>query len=71
MDPPRPGLTDKTINNVINALPGKIAYISCNPTTLARDLKKLSVHYDIESISMIDFFPQTYHIESMALLGRK
>jgi 23S rRNA (uracil1939-C5)-methyltransferase len=71
MDPPRPGLTDKTIKNVISALPGKIAYISCNPTTLARDLKKLSVHYDIESIRMIDFFPQTYHIESLALLGRK
>ena len=49
----------------------KIAYISCNPTTLARDLKKLSVHYEIESIRMIDFFPQTFHIESLALLGMK
>jgi 23S rRNA (uracil1939-C5)-methyltransferase len=71
IDPPRPGLTDKAIKNVISALPGKIAYISCNPTTLARDLKKLSVNYNIESIRMIDFFPQTYHIESLVLLGRK
>ena len=71
VDPPRPGLTDKTIDNILRALPGKIAYISCNPTTLARDLKKLSLHYDIESIRMIDFFPQTYHIESLLLLRRK
>ncbi|MGO9016168.1 MAG: class I SAM-dependent RNA methyltransferase [Dissulfurispiraceae bacterium] len=71
VDPPRPGLTDRTIDNILRALPEKIAYISCNPTTLARDLKKLSVHYDIESIRMIDFFPQTYHIESLALLNRK
>src|SRR5208337_2382252 len=71
VDPPRPGLTDKTIANILRSLPAKIAYISCNPTTLARDLKKLSVPYDIESIRMIDFFPQTYHIESLVLLGRK
>ena len=70
-DPPRPGLTYRTIDNILRALPGKIAYISCNPTTLARDLKKLSVHYDIESIRMIDFFPQTYHIESLVMLARK
>jgi len=70
-DPPRPGLTDITIDNILRALPEKIAYISCNPTTLARDLKKLSVHYEIESIRMIDFFPQTFHIESLALLGMK
>ncbi len=70
-DPPRPGLTDRTIDNILRALPGEIAYISCNPTTLARDLKKLFVHYEIESIRMIDFFPQTYHIESLALLVRK
>jgi 23S rRNA (uracil1939-C5)-methyltransferase len=71
VDPPRPGLTDRTIANILRALPGNIAYVSCNPTTLARDLKKLSVHYDIESIRVIDFFPQTYHVESLALLGRK
>jgi len=71
VDPPRPGLTDRAISSILRALPGKIAYISCNPTTLARDLKKLSVHYDLESIRMIDFFPQTYHIESLTLLGRK
>ncbi|HXW68805.1 MAG TPA: tRNA (uracil-5-)-methyltransferase, partial [Dissulfurispiraceae bacterium] len=59
------------IGSILRALPAKIAYISCNPTTLARDLKKLSVHYNIESIHMIDFFPQTYHIESLTLLGRK
>jgi 23S rRNA (uracil1939-C5)-methyltransferase len=71
VDPPRPGLTDRAVDSIVRALPGKIAYISCNPTTLARDLKKLFVYYDIESVRMIDFFPQTYHIESLAVLGRK
>src|SRR5208283_878978 len=71
LDPPRPGLTDKVIKRILEALPGRIAYLSCNPTTLARDLKKMLVIYEIESIRLIDFFPQTYHIESLVLLRRK
>lgn len=71
LDPPRPGLTDKVIKNILGALPGRIAYLSCNPTTLARDLKKMLDRYEIESIRLIDFFPQTYHIESLVLFRRK
>src|SRR5271169_6861684 len=71
VDPPRPGLTGRTIDNILIAAPERIAYISCNPATLARDLKKMAVKYEIDSIRMIDFFPQTYHIESLALLRRK
>jgi 23S rRNA (uracil1939-C5)-methyltransferase len=53
---------------IVKVLPENIVYISCNPATLSRDLKKLSVKYRIDSIRMIDFFPQTYHIESIAFL---
>ncbi len=68
LDPPRPGLTNRTMNNVLALKPERIVYISCNPATFSRDLKKLTVKYDIESIRMIDFFPQTFHIESLAFL---
>jgi 23S rRNA (uracil1939-C5)-methyltransferase len=68
LDPPRPGLTNRTMNNVLGLMPERIVYISCNPATFSRDLKKLTVKYDIESIRMIDFFPQTFHIESLAFL---
>jgi 23S rRNA (uracil1939-C5)-methyltransferase len=50
--------------------PKGIVYLSCNPSTLARDLKKLAGRYIVESIGLVDFFPQTYHIETLAFLGR-
>lgn len=67
-DPPRLGLSNRAIEKVLATQPEKIVYISCNPTTLARDLKKLIMKYEIESVHMIDFFPQTYHIESLTFL---
>ena len=71
LDPPRLGLTGRTVEKVLSMMPERIAYISCNPTTLARDLRKLEARYDLESVRMIDFFPQTYHIESLTLLRMK
>jgi 23S rRNA (uracil1939-C5)-methyltransferase len=68
MDPPRQGIDNKVFAMIVKVLPENIVYISCNPATLSRDLKKLSVKYRIDSIRMIDFFPQTYHIESVAFL---
>jgi len=68
LDPPRPGLTNKVMRNVLKGKAGRIVYVSCNPATFARDLKKLLQSYDIESVRMIDFFPQTFHIESVAFL---
>ena len=68
LDPPRPGLTKRAMENVLSMLPERIVYLSCNPTTFARDMKKLIGTYDTESISMIDFFPQTFHIEALAFL---
>lgn len=70
-DPPRLGLTNKAIDKILNVIPERIAYVSCNPTTFARDLKKLLSKYEIESVRVIDFFPQTYHIESLAFLRSK
>jgi 23S rRNA (uracil1939-C5)-methyltransferase len=68
LDPPRPGVRYRLIKKILAHGPETILYISCNPSTFARDLKRLSEKYDIELIRMIDFFPQTYHIEAMALL---
>jgi 23S rRNA (uracil1939-C5)-methyltransferase len=68
LDPPRPGLSHKVMIKVLELLPERIVYLSCNPATFARDLRKLSAKYDIESVRMIDFFPQTFHIEALAFL---
>lgn len=69
VDPPRAGLSDKLANNLLKTKAGRIVYISCNPSTLARDLKKLSNRYAIESVRLVDFFPQTYHIETLVFLS--
>jgi 23S rRNA (uracil1939-C5)-methyltransferase len=71
VDPPRPGLTNIVLNKMLAQNPERIVYVSCNPSTFARDLKKLHVNYELESIRLIDFFPQTYHIESIAFLNRR
>jgi 23S rRNA (uracil1939-C5)-methyltransferase len=68
VDPPRPGLTNTALDKIIYVEPERIAYLSCNPSTLARDIKKLLGQYEIESMRVIDFFPQTYHIESITVL---
>ena len=70
-DPPRKGLNDKIINTVLDKMPEKVIYISCNPTTLARDLKKFNKKYEIKEIQGVDMFPQTYHIESVTLLQKR
>lgn len=71
LDPPRPGLTSDVARKVLETPSDTIVYISCNPSTLARDLKKLKETYDIESVHMIDFFPNTFHIEAAAFLRRR
>lgn len=68
LDPPRPGLSSELCKRVIDLSSERIVYISCNPSTLARDLKKMKERYDIESLYMVDFFPNTYHIEAVVFL---
>ena len=63
VDPPRKGLDNNTIKTLINLQPEKIIYISCNPATLARDLKLLEDNYEIKEIQPVDMFPYTSHVE--------
>ena len=71
VDPPRKGLDEKSIEYILKFSPRKIGYISCNPATLARDLKMLSFKYDIQSITPVDMFPHTEHIECCAIMCLK
>lgn len=71
VDPPRKGLDNNTINNIIKLKPERFIYISCNPATLVRDLVKLDEVYDIKEIQPIDMFPFTTHVECCSVLYLK
>lgn len=71
VDPPRKGLDEDFINSLLERSPKKIIYISCNVSTLARDLKILSKKYSIKSIDFVDMFPRTIHVETVASLCLK
>ncbi len=69
MDPPRSGSDEKFLYSLTKLMPKKVIYISCNPSTLERDLKYLTTHnYKINSIQPVDMFPQTNHIECIVSL---
>ena len=71
VDPPRKGLDKNSINNIMKIKPRKIVYISCNPATLIRDLACFEELYDIKTITPVDMFPFTSHVECCALLELK
>ena len=71
VDPPRRGLDENTVNNLLQIEPKKIIYISCNPATLIRDLKILEEKYNIKKITPVDLFPFTNHVETVCLLERR
>lgn len=71
LDPPRPGLTTEVARKILDNLPYEIVYISCNPATFGRDLKRLAEKYEIRSLRQVDFFPNTFHIEVVAFLQLK
>lgn len=71
VDPPRNGLDKITINKIINSSIKKIVYVSCNPITLARDLKILKEKYELDQITLFDMFPNTNHVECICLLKLK
>lgn len=71
VDPPRKGLDNNSIDNILKIRPNRFVYISCNPATLARDLAKFEDVYDIVEIQPVDMFPFTSHIETVTLLTLK
>lgn len=72
LDPPRKGCSENVLKNLIGIFPEKILYISCNPATLAKDLKKLCEEkYNICTVIPVDLFPRTPHVETIVLLDRK
>jgi 23S rRNA (uracil1939-C5)-methyltransferase len=72
LDPPRAGATLKTLERVLAFVPQKIIYVSCNPATLARDLKFFHLFgFRLERLQPVDMFPYTYHIECVAEMVRE
>lgn len=71
MDPPRKGSDEKFLSTVINKKPKQVIYISCDPETLARDLKYLSSYYKVNFVQPVDMFPMTSHVETIVGLVLK
>lgn len=69
-DPPRAGLHPKVISRVVEVLPNKIIYLSCDVATQARDIKMLGAKYRVEFCELYNFFPRTPHIESLVVLEK-
>lgn len=70
-DPPRAGMHEDVIKVMLMAAPEKIVYVSCNPSTQARDLALMQEHYSILKVQPVDMFPQTAHVENVVLLKRR
>ena len=71
VDPPRAGLSKKVVHRIIEAAPKRIVYVSCNPTTLAPNAAEMvAAGWSLRRVRPVDMFPQTHHIESVALLER-
>ena len=72
LDPPRKGCHKDSLEMLVNAGPKQVIYVSCHPATLARDAKWLCEHggYDLKSVTPLDMFPQTQHVECVADLRR-
>jgi 23S rRNA (uracil1939-C5)-methyltransferase len=72
VDPPRAGLSQKVVRRILEAEASRIVYVSCNPTTLAPNARQLAdAGYELKAIRPVDMFPQTPHIECVALLERR
>lgn len=70
LDPPRSGCDEFVLRAIIDTKPSKVVYISCNPITLAKDLKTLLNVYKIEKITPFDMFPQTANVETLVVLKK-
>ena len=70
-DPPRIGMHEQVIDQIIKMLPNRLVYVSCNPATQARDLALLAAKYELIRMQPVDMFPHTNHIENIALLSKR
>lgn len=71
VDPPRSGIEPEALVALISLAPRRLVYVSCDPASLARDLKVLvAAGYKLESVQPVDMFPQTYHVESVTVMSR-
>lgn len=70
-DPPRAGMHEDVVKVILNAAPEKIVYVSCNPSTQARDLALMAHMYQVVKVQPVDMFPQTAHVENVVLLIKK
>jgi len=72
LDPPRSGLSKAAVVGLVGLAPLRIVYVSCDPASLARDIKRLlPAGYELRDVQPIDMFPQTYHTECVAILDRR
>lgn len=67
-DPPRAGMHADVVQTILNILPEKVVYVSCNPATQARDLALMNEKYFVQKVQPVDMFPQTHHVENVVLL---
>ncbi len=70
-DPPRAGMHPDVVKTILNAAPGRIVYVSCNPATQARDLADLDKLYKVVAVQPVDMFPHTPHVENVVLLEKR
>ena len=71
-NPPRRGMGTAVVEQIRKLAPSRIVYVSCNPTTLRRDLDRLCAGgYELDRAQLFDMLPQTPHIETMAVLSRR
>jgi 23S rRNA (uracil1939-C5)-methyltransferase len=70
-DPPRAGMHEKVVRQLLNIAAKRIVYVSCNPATQARDLEMLGERYVVARLQPVDMFPHTQHVENVALLTLK
>ena len=71
IDPPRTGLDQQLLETLLKVKPKRIVYVSCNPSTLAKDISVLAPLYKMEYIQPVDMFPQTSHVECVSRLVLK
>lgn len=70
-DPPRVGMHQDVVKKILELSPKRIVYVSCNPSTQARDIELMGEHYEVLDIQPVDMFPHTYHVENVVLLEKK